>query len=296
VATTTQKDPLQELQPVNPKTLPEEDSDGVIAPENDYKQQMPGLDTSDTPEAAQHTNTEPESSQNRSSQGENTTSESAPGTEKKRWNVKIRSWHATTGNDIGPVGVEIMLVYLYNIAFPGRTSENADFLLFEEEENDEADTQPHGDSGSPGTFLKELLDDTFVARMHSDPSKPAPAKTAKRERLPLSETKTGVTVVNWLKNPEMLPKYFPDARITTIAFDVHGRSDSPMDITGAGEQLREYLSTIDRNQPSIPIVFIGHTWGAAFVFQALLGYLKRPEPRLDIFQRTAGGSSFLLPY
>lgn len=226
--------------------------------------------------------------------GKDSPSEEAPNTERKKWNVKIRTWHATNGDTPGRVGVDIVVVSLYNSSMATEERPDADFRLFEPPD---ADFPQSSDEDREDIPFNDFLYQTQKVFAAESPSPSAPKTPVTLEEDPLADLK--VTKGNWLKNPEMLPKYFPNARITTMAYDVYGRGDLPMDISRASEQLREYLSSIKIERPHrhelwqtwdfpVPIVFIGHGYGESIIFQALLGDLSIPELSFDLLKRTAG--------
>jgi hypothetical protein len=102
----------------------------------------------------------------------------------------------------------------------------------------------------------------------------------------------------------MLPKDFPWERIWTVAFDVEGRVDYPMNITRASDELKEHLLTISSGQPLSfrdarclprPMILIGHTYGTIFIFKALLELSNEQDRRLDLLQRVAGVLAFCYP-
>jgi hypothetical protein len=102
--------------------------------------------------------------------------------------------------------------------------------------------------------------------------------------------------VNWLKDPEMLPKAIPDARIISIGYEIPQVPDSPpLDVDSAATELVKSLASIRSDCSRRPILFIGHGYGGIFIEEALIQGAWQDHPAKIILDTTAGMFLFSCP-
>lgn len=101
--------------------------------------------------------------------------------------------------------------------------------------------------------------------------------------------------VNWLRDPTMLPKAIPEARIISVGFDIRDAFDAPIDLEAAAAQLSETLAEVRLNCSARPILFIGHGYGGIFIEQALVKGACGDETSKPILETTSGAFFFSCP-
>jgi len=223
--------------------------------------------------------------------------------------------------------VDIVVVYLFNGA-----KEDSDLALFEvhehvgqaekesssKREHVEVEREPKSESavdpGQPasptkkdGNFLtptsaRDYFTTKDAARIGSATlSKITPkadpvskGKVASPDIL-LKSKPLSMPTVNWLRDPTMLPKAIPEARIISVGFDIRDAFDAPIDLEAAAAQLSETLAEVRLNCSARPILFIGHGYGGIFIEQALVKGACGDETSKPILETTSGAFFFSCP-
>lgn len=224
--------------------------------------------------------------------------------------------------------VDIVVVYLFNGA-----KGDSDLALFEvhehveqaekesssKRERVEVEREPKSESavdpGQPasptrkdGNFLTPpSARDSFTAKdaarigsatlskltPKADPV-PSKGKAASPDNL-LKSKPLSMLTVNWLRDPTMLPKAIPEARIISVGFDIRDAFDAPIDFEAAAAQLSETLTEVRLNCSTRPILFIGHGYGGIFIEQALVKGACGDENSKPILETTSGAFFFSCP-
>lgn len=81
-------------------------------------------------------------------------------------------------------------------------------------------------------------------------------------------------LVNWLRDPNMLPAKLPQARIMTFNYLSKWHANAPVQkLALCAEQMIDAIHTLRRQEPDSeyrPLVFVGHSYGGIVVQQALV--------------------------
>jgi hypothetical protein len=112
--------------------------------------------------------------------------------------------------------------------------------------------------------------------------KGSPERTQKRQSFQSGNR------LNWLSSPDMLPKQFPRARVTTVGFDLGPASSAPLDFESASNQLLDYLEDIRKGKTQPPILLLGHSYGGIFIIQSLTKIAKQNSNAKSLLEKTAG--------
>ncbi|KAI2621788.1 hypothetical protein GGR54DRAFT_599830 [Hypoxylon sp. NC1633] len=106
--------------------------------------------------------------------------------------------------------------------------------------------------------------------------------------------------VHWLKDPEMLPRALPNARIMRFGYKsawYGSKEDKPKktDVSDVADML---LSALEHHRHDInrPIIFMAHSYGGLVLMQALRRSFDDPDKWSRIFFHTAGLIFFGTPF
>jgi len=101
--------------------------------------------------------------------------------------------------------------------------------------------------------------------------------------------------VNWLKDPDMVQKHIPGARLTTVSFDIKPGLSSVPSFESAARQLNDYLKSHYDGRKRVPIIFLGYTLGGLFIIKAVSDLQADFGSAESIISYTAGLFLFSYP-
>ncbi|KAF2727552.1 hypothetical protein EJ04DRAFT_517173 [Polyplosphaeria fusca] len=101
--------------------------------------------------------------------------------------------------------------------------------------------------------------------------------------------------INWLKDPDMLPKAIPEARVISIGFNIHDALNAPVDIDATAAQLSENIAGVRSACPTRPILFLAHGFAGILVEQLLIKGASGDQTSESILETTSGLFLFSCP-
>jgi pimeloyl-ACP methyl ester carboxylesterase len=173
--------------------------------------------------------------------------------------------------------VDVIVVYLFNSASLNPLDRDADLALFS-----------HVDQVEPRK--RETSPTRRVQRARTDLGRPSNRDAfntfaAKPSVTPQIDTQSLQRQhVNWLVDADMLKKQIPGMRLTTVGFDVK----SNLNFEVAARQLRDHLQQHRTQQPTAPMIFVGHSLGGLFIIKALSDHESKSPAADAMLSDTAG--------
>ncbi|KAK4160854.1 hypothetical protein QBC43DRAFT_244760 [Cladorrhinum sp. PSN259] len=106
--------------------------------------------------------------------------------------------------------------------------------------------------------------------------------------------------VNWLKDPDMLPKAVPTARIMRFGYESTWFGSDKVEpkktyVSDVAEMLLKQLE-LNRRNTTRPVIFVAHSYGGLVLMQALRSSFDNPDKWSNIFRSTAGLIFFGTPF
>ncbi|KAF2001481.1 hypothetical protein P154DRAFT_575199 [Amniculicola lignicola CBS 123094] len=201
-----------------------------------------------------------------------------------KWTIVTHISSAIEDNPDHPV--ELVVVYLYNSTqCVEATVVDPDLDLFRLSQGMRMVNQ-----------RKESTHDSSLGAKHGkNPKLSLPTMASKKPASISSKQSESVHEhrrINWIHDLDMLPHEFRNLRTMTVGFDVKFAVDTPFNYKLAASELSTLLVDARLDDPKVPLLFLGHSFGALIILQLLIDTAPQSVGRPDFFDYTAGVLSF----